>query len=117
MCIGHVKSGSWQAPGQAFGNTFVYMVNAEAVAGQRIQPVVVRVDADRNQQIEFWKPTGRTIKMRGCCRGKRYGIFKPSSASGADAAAGPAGERKGTDSQSAVCCYAGPGDVQSLFGI
>ena len=60
---------------------------------------------------------GRTIKMRGCCRGKRYGIFKPSIASGADAAVGPAGERKGTDGQSAVRCCAGPGDVQSLFGI
>ena len=69
MCIGHVKSGSWQAPGQAFGNTFVYMVNAEAVAGQRIQPVVVRVDADRNQQIEFWKPTAEPSKCEDAAEG------------------------------------------------
>ena len=69
MCIGHVKSGSWQAPGQAFGNTFVYMVNAEAVAGQRIQPVVVRVDADRNQQIERWKPTAEPSKCEDAAEG------------------------------------------------
>ena len=55
MCIGHVKSGSWQAPGQAFGNTFVYMVNAEAVAGQRIQPVVVRVDAVSYTHLDVYK--------------------------------------------------------------
>ena len=47
MCIGHVKSGSWQ----------------------RIQPVVVRVDADRNQQIEFWKPTAEPSKCEDAAEG------------------------------------------------
>ena len=47
MRIGYVKSGSWQM----------------------IQPVVVRVDADRNQQIEFWKPTAEPSKCEDAAEG------------------------------------------------